>query len=488
MKRGILIKDIAVLVCLAMALAGCGGKPAAGEKTEAASHADTAQTDLSEENKEEDLEQEKDKADVQEEYSNSKKADTVVKLSTDTTIEETVLFEDDNVRITAVSLEFKYNSPHLKLKFENNGDKALSFVAGSLGYSCNSINGYMVDGLYVNAVVEPGKTAVEDTYIDADLLTLYGIEKIAEIGIGFDISDDDYNDYAKTGPIYIRTSDAEGYDASADTYLNAIQSKSNKSVYGYDISLLTQDDFLEQEEMKGISACLLTNKDGKRSLALEVENTSDEDLVLLSDHISINGVVLVSSAWSADSVNSGKKKVIHIPLDDIARHAGGNLEELGFTDIGSIGMTLNCSDVDNNDIFSKEAAFELSKASSTFNFGGEDIYSDNDIRIIGGKILKDEYDYAHIVFLVENNSSKEIVLDEEYDSLSINGIMANGTAYSLTLGPEEKGLMDVQMSKYDLQNIDISDPDEIKEAEVKIEIRDTNYNNIDTALVKLEVK
>ena len=490
MTRCKLVKTISVALCLAMLTAGCGGKSATAEKPAAPVQTENTQTDNSQADdevgsNEENLEEMKAAVDDQIDKSESNQAESATKLSTNTTIEETVLFEDENVRITAVSLEFKYNSPHLNLKFENNGDKALSFVAGSMGYSCNSINGYMVDGLYVNTDVEPGKAALEDAYIDGDLLTLYGIDKIAEIGIGFDISDDDYNDYAKTGPLYIRTSDAENYDTSSDTYLNSIQSSTIKSKYGYTANLVTQEDFLEQEEMKGLSACVITNKDGERSLFIEVENTSDEDLIISSDHISINGVVLVSTTWSSDSVNSGKKRVVSISLDNIAGHAGGKLEELGFTSVESIAMSLQCYDTNRNDIFSKEVVFKLSESDSTVNFGGEEVYNANDIRIVGGKIIKDDYDYAHIVLLAENNSAKEIVLDEEYGSLSINGIMADGIIYSLTLEPGEKGIMDVQLSKYDLQDISISDPAEINEAELRLEIRDTNYNEIDIAELRL---
>ena len=191
-------------------------------------------------------------------------------MSLDTTIEETVLFEDDNIRIIAESLDFKYNSPYLHLKFENNGDKALSFVSGSIGYSGNSVNGYMVDGFYVNVDVEPGKTALEETYVNGDLLNILGIEKIKEIGIGFDIKGSDYNDYAQTGPLYIATSDADGAD-DGETYLKSIQDKKITNLYGYTMDHLDENDFLQNDQLKGISSCLITNKDGvKQNRSLSV--------------------------------------------------------------------------------------------------------------------------------------------------------------------------------------------------------------------------
>ncbi len=45
----------------------------------------------------------------------------------------------------------------LNLTIENNSDKDLSFTSGSMGYGCNAINGYMIQGGYMNADVSAGK-------------------------------------------------------------------------------------------------------------------------------------------------------------------------------------------------------------------------------------------------------------------------------------------------------------------------------------------
>ena len=125
-------------IFIAASLAACGGNSGTGSPT-----ANTDQVQESEAATEQTEPADEQTSNQQDE---SQTATETGKLSLDTTIEETVLFEDDNIRIIAESLDFKYNSPYLHLKFENNGDKALSFVSGSIGYSGNSVNGYMVDG------------------------------------------------------------------------------------------------------------------------------------------------------------------------------------------------------------------------------------------------------------------------------------------------------------------------------------------------------
>lgn len=76
-------------------------------------------------------------------------------------LDETVLVDDGGIKITATGLTYTDYSAELALTIENNSGKDLSFVSGSLGYSCNSINGYMIDDGYLNCDVSNGKKANE---------------------------------------------------------------------------------------------------------------------------------------------------------------------------------------------------------------------------------------------------------------------------------------------------------------------------------------
>ena len=56
-----------------------------------------------------------------------------------------VVSYEDNVKITATGLKYTAYEVKVSLTIENNTDKSLSFRSGTMGYSCNSVNGYMVD-------------------------------------------------------------------------------------------------------------------------------------------------------------------------------------------------------------------------------------------------------------------------------------------------------------------------------------------------------
>ena len=469
-------------IFIAASLAACGGNSGTGSPT-----ANTDQVQESEAATEQTEPEDEQAESGQNESQTAPAVEEMGKLSLDTTIEETVLFEDDNIRIIAESLDFKYNSPYLHLKFENNGDKALSFVSGSIGYSGNSVNGYMVDGFYVNVDVEPGKTALEETYVNGDLLNILGIEKIKEIGIGFDIKDSDYNDYAQTGPLYIATSDADGAD-DGETYLKSIQNKKITNLYGYTMDHLDENDFLQNDQLKGISSCLITNKDGVQSLFLEVENVSDKVLNLRVSNIIVNGVQLVSGSWTSETINPGKKRLVSISLDDVASHAGGTKEELGITEYSTVKMDLDCLDNNMNNIFEKEATFTLSGTKETFMTGQTEVYNNNDLKVSYAKTLKDDNGGIHLLFLIENNSSKDITFDVDYDTLSINGTMTDFISYSKTLSPEVKSILNIEVSKYKLEDVKITSPEEISDIEFKLEIRDSDYNDIDNPTIQVTTK
>lgn len=123
------------------------------------------------------------------EFSQEPAGDTALFAPT-ATMEETVLVDESNVKITATGLEYTDYDVTLSLTIENNTDQDLSFRSGTSGYSCNSINGYMVDDGYLNADVTAGKKTNETVSFNVDELTLLGLTDIADIELGFSITDD----------------------------------------------------------------------------------------------------------------------------------------------------------------------------------------------------------------------------------------------------------------------------------------------------------
>ena len=174
-------------------------------------------------------------------------------------LDETVLVDEGGIKITATGLTYTDYSVELALTIENNSGKDLSFVSGSLGYSCNSINGYMIDDGYLNCDVSNGKKANEVIEFGYDALMPYGINEIADLEIGFTITDDDYNS-TYTGPRALRTSAADAHDYGTDHYQQTIASSAAMNTYGYEVVYFGQDAVYEQNGVKLLSSGVLRDK------------------------------------------------------------------------------------------------------------------------------------------------------------------------------------------------------------------------------------
>ena len=200
--------------------------------------------------------------------------ETLGLFNVDATLEETVMVDEGGVKITATGLTYTDYSVDLDLTIENNSGKTLSFVSGSLGYSCNSINGYMVNDGYLNCDVSDGKKANDSISFNYDTLMLYGIDEIADMEIGFSMTDDEYNTIY-SGPRQLKTSAYDTHDYSTDHYQETITSRAAMSTYGYEMACFSNDALYDENGVKLLSSGIIKNGDGETALLLELENTTD---------------------------------------------------------------------------------------------------------------------------------------------------------------------------------------------------------------------
>lgn len=405
------------------------------------------------------------------------------------TIEETVLVDENGVKITATELTYGNYAAELTLVIENNSDKDLSFIANSVGYSCNSINGYMVPEGYLNCDVAAGKKANDTISIGYDTLMLYGIFEIADIEIGFDISDDDYN-HTYTGPRTILTTAADGYDYATPHYRQNIASKESQAEYDYTVPYFSSDAVYEENGLIIASQAVMENEDGESILLLEIVNTTDEIVGVSTTNIDINGLRVCDSTWSHDSINPGKTAIVDIDLSSVLEPE--YWEVYGITEVGNVALKVSFKDAENNEIATPaNLSIDIPGADSSFSMEGAEIYNDNGIRIASKGVYADPSEYSddlHILLVAENTSGKTLALHDVYDSLSINDYMATYSFYTTTMEDGACVMIDILLWGYGLDDINISEPSEIKSVEFSVSIKDQNYKEIDKATIAFTVE
>lgn len=119
---------------------------------------------------------------------------------------------------------------------------------------------------------------------------------------------------------------------------------------------------------------------------------------------------------------------------------------------------------------------------------GTEIYNDNGIRIVSKGVFADPSEYSddlHILLVAENTSGKTLALHDVYDSLSINDYMATYSFYTTTMEDGSYVMIDILLWGYGLDDINISEPSEVKTVEFSLSIKDQNYKEVDEVTVAL---
>lgn len=403
------------------------------------------------------------------------------------TITETVLLDEDDVKITATALNYGNYSLELELLIENNSAKDLSFISGSVGYSCNSVNGIMVFDGYLNCDVTAGNKATDTISFNYNNLMLYGINEVADIEIGFDVSDADYN-HTYSGPRQVKTSLADTYDYSEKRYQTAITSDECKNTFGYSIGHFSDEELYDENSITIESAALITNKDGNRALLLEVENSSPEQIRFVTGHVSVNGLLVKDSELSYDTINPNKRCIVDVDFSDIMRDS--YWDAFGIRKIGEITLDIQIVNADGSTI--SEAAtitVKIPDTNAEFDASGKEVYSGSGIRILSKGVVESGSEYSkdmYALFVIENTNAESVSVDDVYDTLSVNGFMCDYSFTKTTIDGNGYSLLAVKLLESSLEKNNISKSSDISEVEVSIDIKDSSGKKLDSPTVQIK--
>lgn len=393
-------------------------------------------------------------------------------------IEETVLVDESDVKITATELEYAAYEVKLRLTIENNSAQDLSFYSGTLGYCCNSINGYMVDDGYLNVDVAAGKKAAETVRFSMDTLTELGISSIADIELGFRVTSGPLDDYLETGPRQVRTSAAEGYDYGADTYRRTIE----RTLSSLDLTLESDsgDVAFDERGVRVISQTLAADPDGKRALLVEVENTSEDPVYTSVGGVSMNGLRVQSGAWSTDWLSPGKRRVISMDLSAMADEACR--AAFGLEEIGEVAYSFEIEDMDYDTLTVPQVlTLTVPGGKASYDGSGEELCRADGIRIVSKGLMPDAYEYSddiHVLLLVENELTEQITFDVRYSSISVNGYMTDFICYSKAVAPGCGGVLDVRLLGSSLEGNGIRGVEDIEEVELTVEAENSSRRTV----------
>ena len=190
----------------------------------------------------------------------------------DVTLAETVLFDQDGIRITATGLSTdSLFGPELNLLVEN--DSAQNIVVQP---NYCMVNGYMMDGL-LSADVAAGKKANDTLDFLSNALARCGIETITDIELDLVVSDgDSWQTLYETGPVILQTSAAGQYTQTYDD--------SGEEIYN----------------QNGIRVVAKSVNDDLFGMGIKfyLENNTDKTVIINADNVSVNGYMMTDLFYS----------------------------------------------------------------------------------------------------------------------------------------------------------------------------------------------
>lgn len=399
-------------------------------------------------------------------------------------IEETVLLDDIGVKITAKDLSYTNHSAELQILLENNSDQDLKFLSETLAYSLNSVNGYMMPIGYVAEDIASGMSATKTISISFDELSMYGISDIADITMGFVIQSGN-EEYLKTGLLEIRTSAADGYDYSKDTFAEAMDGTALPSVYGFSVDYRGSEKLLEEYGLTIEKQYVITNKDGEKNLFMEVVNDSENNLYVASADVCVNGMSVSSGTWDSESISAGKRGVLTLEFDKLI--SKGMLELLRMKKYTDCSMVLKIVDEKMNTLGTKEVAVPFDGTSLPDKHSGAVVYDKNGYTFQTVGLMEDPSEYSddvHALVLMKNTSGQEVYVSTMFNDVYANKTKVSDITYGRTVKDGGYALIDISLTGNDLQTNGL-DVTTITEVSTKFDISDGNYHTYDEPEVTL---
>lgn len=401
-----------------------------------------------------------------------------LRASAETTIEPTVLVDQDGILITATELECEGIKGELKLDIENNSDKDVSIIAGSMGFNQNAINNYMTNECYVNVDVSSGKKAKETVKFGAWYNAYMDFTDIASITMAFQVNDDDYNILFYSEPVEIKTSAYASYDFADNPFVRGIQDNNIQKYLDYKLIDFKEGELFSADGIKINNYAVLT-KDGEIGIYMEVENTTDSIMGFCIDGLYVNGINVYYGNWCTEMILPHTKNIMDISIDDVLDSSYGNAV---VSKIEQASIMLVTEDSEYNIITNGVMNIIGDESDYEIDVNDNELYNANDIQIIAKDVVESRFDNGDKIFvaLVKNDNDYEIILKVK-DDISVNDYMIDTTSYPKYIPKKSIGIFYFQLDGDSLEDCNIASFDKV---EGIIEIKDERWNVIDNVSVE----
>lgn len=293
-----------------------------------------------------------------------KSEDTNQGIDQDVSIEKTALIDIPEASVAADSVSFENDNLCVNLTLTNKTSKPIQVNAGTLGFSANYINNYMVSDGYLHEELEPNESTTEKISFSTAELRALGIQQVGEIGLGLEIKNNQTSsDYSHVNYdqicqqiATIKTNKIDSVDMNADTYPEAINNPGFLSLMGVSMVKFNGEGGFDQNGINIKSIALLKNTDEELTVFVEIQNNTDKLVGAQASDVTIDGEMAYEGNWTGVAVAPHKIGLLDINLDDISNMMSNQTndkdENSHLDNVKTVGIEFSVRDEKRNTIVS----------------------------------------------------------------------------------------------------------------------------------------
>ena len=380
------------------------------------------------------------------------------------TIEETIMYDQNQVRISATGISYSSSHADILLLIENNTNHDIT--VDTTDY--NSINRYMY-ALWCSEDITAGDSSEVEITVYGDDLLYYGITDIAEFELDFIIRDQNENEI-ETGPCRVLTSLSDKYDYSDVSVIKRLSSPKAQKYSGHSVISISDADIYDCLGISAIQEGIFKTKDDELKMILEFKNNGEDIKSLSMRSLAINGITIDDGYCDGQSFTPGSMGELSINLSRILDHPEYKL--VGLDSISTVSFDLSLYDTKYREL-ADPARITLNLSDDDSLSLGTPVYEGTYFNVYQIAIFPDESEYSdnyHIILVYESLTEEEIEIDLSYKGLSINGSTdAVEVARSVDLSAKELEFADIEVFDYSYDDIGISTWGDVSSVSIKLE-------------------
>ena len=424
---------------------------------------------------------------------NRPKSKEVEGFNTDVDIESEIIHDENNITIAVLGITYDNYSCKVDFAIQNANDEEVTVDMGAIS-DRTAVNNYNADCGYIYEHIPPNSVIEDSMEYNYSVLKSYGITELAKFNflLEYDVDGVYYEEYYE-----LETDIADSYDFDKNIYMEAIKNGEFADYHNVDIKYINEEPIFDKDGIK-INSVVYgiynddddNDKNDKKYLYLEIENTTDEGITVECVDIYLNGVHVDDDLYFRLTMVPESKAVYRMSLENMLDCELWNV----FTseELHSIQFDLHVDDQDYNDVlYAEDIELVIKDEPVEVDLSAKELYNKDGVVIESKGIhfaegLSGDYYYWLLIF--KNNTQNPISIDHHAIDVVMNGKKVEESYCYEDINPGEYELHIVAIYTGRMEENGIMSLDDLETIQIVCDVKDENDEMMERVHIKESFK